>query len=77
MVVNIVERRSLELDSRNLANEVRNLEVAYLAMSSGVDLNLSYSMGFKETKAVFTTRKDLGFNFSEPFENVKIVQNDL
>lgn len=78
MVVNIVERRGLEMDARTLANEVRDLEVTYLSMSSDVDLDLSHSLGFKETKAVFATRKALGLNSSNPsLESVKIVKNDL
>src|SRR3989338_11098438 len=55
MVKNIIERRSLEADARTLASEVRDLELAYLNMSSGGDLSLSHSMGFKETQATFAT----------------------
>ena len=78
MVINIVARQSLEAEARALTNEVRNLEVAYLTASSGVDLALSYSMGFKETQAIFATRQTFGYKFeSAPFGSVKIVQNDL
>lgn len=72
MVMNIVERKGLEVDLRSLSNEVRSLELTYLSMSSHVDLPLSYSLGFKETKANFAIRKSLG---SAPA--LKIAQNDL
>ncbi|MSU44883.1 hypothetical protein EXS45_01750 [Candidatus Nomurabacteria bacterium] len=77
MVRNIVVRQSLETNARALTNEVRNLEVVYLSMSSDVDLAFSYSIGFKEVKANFTTRKALGLNSNESFGNLKIVKNDI
>src|SRR3989344_752952 len=61
IVFNIVERRSLELHARALSNEVGELELSYLSLSSGIDLDLSHSLGFKETKASFATRKSLGY----------------
>ena len=87
MVKNIIERQSLEVRMRSLANEVRSLEVAYLSMSNKVDLSLSYSMGFKETEAIFATRKSFSLSSldsrlkgnvtGEFVDNVKIAQNDL
>lgn len=81
MVRNIIERQSLEANARTLSNEVRNLEATYFSLSNNVDLVLSYSMGFKKTQATFATRKTLGLNFrgvtGEPFDSVKIVQNDI
>ncbi|MDO8686845.1 MAG: hypothetical protein Q7K11_01390 [Candidatus Berkelbacteria bacterium] len=78
MVRDIIERRSLEARVRTLSGEVRDLELAYLSMSSGVDLTLSYSLGFRETKTTFATRKSLGLrSTNEPFGNIKIAQNDL
>lgn len=73
-VSNIIERRNLETRARALSGEVRNLELTYLSMSNGIDLPLSHSLGFKETQAIFTTRKALGLGSSD---NIKIVQNDL
>ena len=64
MVFNIIERRSLEKEALSLSSEVGNLELAYLFLSNKVDLNLSYSLGFKEIKPKFATRKALGFNSS-------------
>jgi len=78
MVRNIVERRSLEINALSLSNEVGNLESTYLSLSNGVDLNLSSSLGFKEVKATFATRKALGLNSTgESFGNVKIAPNDI
>ncbi len=78
MVKDIIERRSLELNARVLLSEVRDLELAYLSMSNSIDLNLSYSLGFKETQATFATRKALGLlSADESFDSVKIAPNDL
>ncbi|MFA5095244.1 MAG: hypothetical protein WC447_01090 [Candidatus Paceibacterota bacterium] len=60
MVFNIVERKTLEGYALTLSNEVGNLEQEYLSLSQKVDLNLAYSLGFKEIKATFVTRKALG-----------------
>lgn len=77
MVMNIVERRSLETDARALSSEVRNLELTYLSMSNSIDLSFSHSMGFRETKAAFSTRKSLGLLPVGGSSTVKIAQNDL
>jgi hypothetical protein len=60
MVFNIVERKALEREALTLSNEVGDLELSYLAISSSVDMALSSSMGFKEAKTTFVTRKSLG-----------------
>ena len=52
MVFNIVERKALEGRALTLSNEVGNLELEYLSVSQKVDLNLAYSLGFKETKNI-------------------------
>ena len=78
MVKNIVERQGLEVRARTLSNEVRNLEVSYLSMINSIDLNLSYSLGFKKTTATFATRKALGLLPSgETSGSAKKVQNDI
>ncbi len=84
MVINIVERRSFETEARSLSSEVGDLELIYLSMSKDIDLTLSYSMGFKETKTTFANRKSLssaGFNSVSPvdeiFESVKATQNGI
>ncbi len=86
MVGNIIERRSLEANARILSSEVKDLELTYLSMSNNVDLALSHSMGFQETKITFATRKPLsygsagealGFRQSEPLGGIKITQNGL
>lgn len=60
MVLNIIERRSLEADARTLSTEVGDLELTYLSMSNKIDANLSRSMGFMEAKTKFITRQSLG-----------------
>ncbi len=60
MIFNIVERKALETRALTLSNEVGSLELQYLSVSQKVDLNLAYSLGFKETKTKFATRKSLG-----------------
>ena len=63
MVVNIVERRTLESQARTLADEVSDLELTYLATSNTIDVDLSYSLGFEEIKPNFATRKPLTAHF--------------
>jgi len=61
MVWNIVERKSLQADARNLTNEVGALELKYLTLSDEVDVGMSYKMGFREVKPTFaTSSKSLG-----------------
>lgn len=69
MVMNIVERRSLEKETFSLSNEVRDMELVYLSMSNNIDLAFSHSIGFKETAAKFATRKSLG--------SIKIAKNEI
>ncbi len=57
MVFNIVERRSLEKEALTLTNEVSDLELSYLSVSSSVDPALAKSMGFVATKENYATRK--------------------
>ena len=56
----IVQRRTLESDARILSKEVADLELRYLSAANTIDLDFSHALGFKETKANFTTRKPLG-----------------
>ncbi len=60
MVFNIVERNALEKRAVSLSNEVGDLELSYLSISKDVDISMSASMGFKEAKVIFATRKSLG-----------------
>ena len=78
MVKNIVERQSLEVRSQVLSSEVRNLEVSYLSKVNSIDLELSYSLGFKKSQTTFATRKALGLiPAGEPMGGIKIVPNDI
>jgi len=69
MVFNIVERKTLEKYALTLSNEVGNLELEYFSVSQKVDLNLAYSLGFKEIKTKFATRKALG--------SINIAKNEI
>ncbi|OGI61265.1 hypothetical protein A2814_00665 [Candidatus Nomurabacteria bacterium RIFCSPHIGHO2_01_FULL_38_19] len=60
MVFNIIERKALETEAHTLINQVGELELTYLYMSSSLDLDLSRSMGFKEAKANFAVRQPFG-----------------
>ncbi|MBI5139085.1 hypothetical protein HZA26_00520 [Candidatus Nomurabacteria bacterium] len=69
MIFNISERRNLEAEARVLSNEVLDLELTYLNLSEKVDFALAESLGFKEAKASFATRK--------PLTSIKFAKNDL
>ncbi len=63
MVWNIVERKTLEADARNLSNTVAELELNYLKLAGQVDVTMSQKMGFLELKPAFaksTSSKSLG-----------------
>jgi len=72
MVFNIIERKSLENSARSLESEVRNLELTYLSMSNNVDLVFSQSLGFREVKTNFATRKAFG-----SLGSVEMLQNGI
>jgi len=59
IVFSVVERKNLEAEAKNLSNEVAELELKYLSISSQVDPILSREMGFKETQTHFAVRKSL------------------
>ncbi len=71
IVFNIAQRKSLEKEIRTISNEVSELELSYLSVSKSIDLPLSSSMGFKETKAIFTTRKSLSYISSGKTSSIK------
>ena len=60
MVVNILERKSLDSEARTLVNEVSELEVAYLSASGKIDMEFSHSLGFKDASPEYASRKSLG-----------------
>lgn len=74
MVFDIVARKTLETEARNLSNEVRELEIVYLNESNKIDIAFANSLGFKETQANFATRKPIGLN---SFGNVDNSGNEL
>jgi hypothetical protein len=84
MVRNILERRSLEVRQRALSSEVGDLELTFLSLSGKVNLPLAYSLGFREAKATFATRKSLSAlplstipGAVTPLSDIKAPQNEL
>lgn len=69
MVSNIIERKALESRLGILSNKVALLEVEYLKVSQKIDLSFAHSMGFKDVKTNFATRKYLG--------SINILQNEI
>ena len=69
MVWNIVERKAYENRARVLYTEVSELELSYLKESQEIDLELSKSLGFKEAKVEYATRKEVG--------SVTLVKNEI
>lgn len=72
MVLDIVQRKALEKEALALSSEIGDLELSYLSISKSVDLSLSASMGFKEIKPTFATRKSLG-----SLGNIKLARNEI
>ena len=77
MVFDVVQRKTMEKEALALSNEVSDLELSYLSLSGSVDLALSSTMGFKEIKATFATRKSLGYGSSETFGSIKLAKNEI
>ncbi|MEK7105926.1 MAG: hypothetical protein AAB895_01035 [Patescibacteria group bacterium] len=76
IVFNIIERKNLEANARDVGNEVMDLEAKYLAMSSKLDLDYSHSLGFSDAKATFAIRKSissLGYNLG----SVNSINNEI
>jgi hypothetical protein len=70
LVINVVERRSLETELRALGSEVADLELTYLSMSNEIDATLGRSMGFSEKEAKFTSR-------NSSLGSVKLTKNEI
>lgn len=64
--LNVAERKSLEDGNKILSSKVSELELKYLSETKKIDLNLAYSLGFKDAVgAAFAVNgvspKDLSF----------------
>jgi hypothetical protein len=75
MIFNIIERKTVELDIRNLNNEVGNLESDYIALTNTIDKNSSVTLGFSEVNPVFATRTSLGF--ISDVNNARLAANEI
>lgn len=67
MITNILERRSLEAEARDLTNTISTLELTYLEKGSAIDLDYSHSLGFQDAHAYYATRQSI--------DTVKLAKN--
>ncbi len=57
-IFNIIERKNIESDIRNLSGEISTIQIEYITLSKKIDYSLAESLGFKEAKDVyFASRK--------------------
>lgn len=79
MVMDIIERKALEAEAREIANEVGQLELTYLDLSGSIDLSFAAERGFKEAQAKFATRKALGSiqGSSANTRNRNLINNEI
>ncbi|MFA6397954.1 MAG: hypothetical protein WDK96_03895 [Candidatus Paceibacterota bacterium] len=49
-VFNVVERKTMEIESRNLSSQIGSLEGEYMSLNKTIDLSLASSLGFKESQ---------------------------
>ena len=47
-ILNVVDRKNLGNDNMALKSTVTDLELSYLSETKKIDLNMAYSMGFKD-----------------------------
>lgn len=54
---NVLARKSLESNMREVGSRVSNLELSYLSLSNSIDKNFASSLGFVDaTSPIFATR---------------------
>ncbi len=73
MVFNIIERKTVDLEARNLANEVASLEANYLILVNNLDQASSFALGLKEIKPIFANRS----NASLTLNSSLLAQNEI
>lgn len=59
--LSVIERKALLEEEHALTNELGDLELQYLSLSSKINLNYAYSVGYKEAKATYANRANNGF----------------
>lgn len=61
----IVERKALESEAKNLASDVSALELQYLALSNNIDMQFAGTLGFAEAKVQhFASRAPVAQNLA-------------
>lgn len=73
MVFNIIERKTVDVESRNLSNEIAVLEADYLLLINSLDKESSLALGLKEIKPVFANRFSLNLTLNSSL----LAQNDI
>ncbi len=73
MVFSIIERKTVDLEARNLANEVADLEASYLVLVNNLDKESSVALGLQEVKPVFANR----FDKPETLNSNLLAQNEI
>ncbi len=59
IVFSVLERKTVETEIKALAQNVNELEIAYLAKDNNINLALATSLGFTEAReALFASRTD-------------------
>lgn len=56
MVFNIIERKTVEVETRNTLNEVADLEASYMTLVNSIDKESSLANGFVEVTPFFAVR---------------------
>lgn len=60
IVFNVLERKTVEADIRNLKSNVGHMELQYLSLNNSIDLALAHEKGFEEPKNLyFASRQSL------------------
>jgi hypothetical protein len=59
MVFNIIERKTVEVETRNALNEVADLEATYMTLVNNIDKNSPIALGLVEVKPTFAKRSNL------------------
>ncbi len=65
IVFSVLERKTVESQTKVVAEAVNELEIQYLAKDNGINLSLAESLGFNEAKsALFASRANAGASVS-------------
>jgi len=63
-IYNIIERKNIEDNIRNLSSTVSQMELDYLSLNEGINLSLAKDLGLSEPKNVYFSQKSLVGNLA-------------